>query len=615
MKLQKIFTTPTDLFEPVTFKDGINFIYGYKEEPQNSEEVETNSESKEEFDQKQNYYATGDNSLNGIGKSLFLDFIDFCLLGYFHPKSNTRLSKAYNKGFLSGHSINLEFIIDEKLYKIIRSFEYPFKVTFIVNDSSPHQMNLNDLKPILFELIFYRANYSGAFENKWYRNLLNFFMKIQKISGERFTNPLRFIDGKEIELIQYHLFLLNIDNEFLYKKQHIQDEINHLQKSVEVNKKFLLSKFSLNNVKNAYSKIRDLTNKINKLQKEIEKFNLFEYYDDKQNRADEITSQIKLLLLQISSEEQMMEDYEYNSKLDPESKKQKNYKYVADIYSEISNSAMAEFIRNSLDSAVKFRQKLFESRKSFLRYQHGLHYDSINNKKEKVKKLEEEKDSIIKELSTIETVKDLKNAYTEINSLQNQRTELKSQLELYNSILSKISDLEKEKRKTNSELNTLLSKNLQTISNFKNILTDFYKSIFGFSYSTSPFFISQYDKGKIELNILPDDKYSHGKNQGRTLVYYLAVLFYQIKNDLKGPRFLIHDGIFDSLDKSHFISLYEFCQNKLKQEYDFQYLVTLNQQGEFDQVFGDNELINHEKLKEEAILTLTPSKKLLGKTY
>jgi len=83
MILKKIYTEPPT-FEPVEFKLGMNFIYGKKK----------STDSKK--------------SLNSIGKSTFLDLLDFALLSNYNASSK-RLYAAYNKGLLKNKSQSLIF--------------------------------------------------------------------------------------------------------------------------------------------------------------------------------------------------------------------------------------------------------------------------------------------------------------------------------------------------------------------------------------------------------------------------------------------------------------------------------------------------------------------------
>jgi uncharacterized protein YydD (DUF2326 family) len=66
---------------------------------------------------------------------------------------------------------------------------------------------------------------------------------------------------------------------------------------------------------------------------------------------------------------------------------------------------------------------------------------------------------------------------------------------------------------------------------------------------------------------------------------------------------MIHDGLFDSMDKAHFI------ENTLSQGIKFQYIITLNEEGTLNENFGEFEKINTDKIEAEAIAVLTPVNK------
>ena len=116
---------------------------------------------------------------------------------------------------------------------------------------------------------------------------------------------------------------------------------------------------------------------------------------------------------------------------------------------------------------------------------------------------------------------------------------------------------------------------------------------------------------KIDIAVsIPADN-SKANNQGRTLIYDLMLMLNMIKKDLRGPRFLIHDGVFDGMDKSHFVNLYKFLHEDARAS-KFQYIFTLNEEGELNKAFGATEEVSVERLRNEAILVLTPKRKLLG---
>ncbi len=107
-----------------------------------------------------------------------------------------------------------------------------------------------------------------------------------------------------------------------------------------------------------------------------------------------------------------------------------------------------------------------------------------------------------------------------------------------------------------------------------------------------------------------DKDESKGWNKGRTLIYDIAVMLNAISNNIQMPRFLLHDGIFDGMDKSQFVELYHYVQSCQKEGNKFQYIVTMIEEGELRGNFGDTDELTVKNITEEAIAVLTPSQKL-----
>ena len=116
---------------------------------------------------------------------------------------------------------------------------------------------------------------------------------------------------------------------------------------------------------------------------------------------------------------------------------------------------------------------------------------------------------------------------------------------------------------------------------------------------------------KVDISVtIPADN-SKANNQGRTLVYDLMLMLNMIDQDLNGPRFIVHDGVFDGMDKAHFVQLHKFL-NEDPRASKFQYIYTLNEEGELKGSFGATDDVSVDHLVEDAILVLTSKKKLLG---
>jgi len=69
------------------------------------------------------------------------------------------------------------------------------------------------------------------------------------------------------------------------------------------------------------------------------------------------------------------------------------------------------------------------------------------------------------------------------------------------------------------------------------------------------------------------------------------------------------------MDKTHFIELVKYLEEKKLQKYEFQYILTLNEEGTLTDNFGDADEVNPKKIEKEAVLVLTPNKLLFGKKF
>lgn len=581
MKLKKLYTTPTQLFETVIFRDGINFIFGVKDET--------------------------DESLNGIGKSLLLDFLDFALLGSFFINNNSRLNRAYEKANLKGHSTVIEFEIGKTKYMLTRSFENSQNVSLSKNKSEPKIYSIKKVQELLFPIV-YSTTYKGEYDPSWFRRITKFFLKIQKMSDQKFTDPIKFSANPEIELNQYHLFLWNLDNTLASLNFSINKQIDDNRKLVTLTKKFMKDKFEIDDIPAAIKKASDLQKQITKYQNQIKDFNLKDGYNELESRLNEITTQIKSITVLNVSDQLKIQDLENSLKQDDKV----NIDYVAAIYDEF-NSIFAEGVKKTLEEAKAFRKLVFDSRDDFIKFQKSQLLYKIDVRNNDKDELANEQQQIMKTLSQLNALPDFKSVFKKHADLLAKKSELQSKISMFRTLNKEINDLKDEDKKLLDKVDTFLSENSEQIKIITSRIEEVYTAIFGSLDTTNVFQLTKNtDEQKLKIEVLPDDIYSNGKNQGRTLVYDLALLFNAIEQNIPCPRFLVHDGIFDSLDKSHFISLYQFCEKKLTEKKDFQYIVTLNEQGTFDERFGDKDkLVTREMILNKSIAVLSPSKKLL----
>lgn len=590
MILKKLYTSPKQLFEPIEFVLGLNYIFGKKD-------IGPSGEKKK--------------SLNGIGKSLTLDLINFCLLSDYNKRSSPRLFTAYNKDILKGISSVLEFEIGKDSFIISRSFDEPTKIQFSKNKSSFTEYDIKELKLFLCDLIFERGNYEGIYNSKWLRRLLPFYIKVQTPEKTPFISPIKYIfESSEMELNQYHFFMLNLNNSLLTLNFDKTIELKAIKTAITKVNKLLSEIYGSKLNKDINEKKSKLKIEIERLNNVIKSFRLSEKYKLDQDAADKLTAEIKKIWSANSNDDQKIRSLEESLKVNTSIK----VNSITRIYEDI-NELLGKNINKSLADAIEFRKNLILSRKEFIEAEVNRLRKKITEREKEISDIENKRSQIIKILDNKKAFNDLRDAYITLSSKQEELNDLESRHKLLDDLIKNKLELTKTLTQISQDIYYLKESLKDQELEIANIILEIFDNLYPEHSDSTLFEIIPDSKiqAKLKISILENaEMLSHGMNQGRTLIYDLAVLFHSIRNKLKSPRFLIHDGIMDGMDKTHFIELVKYLEQQKKKGIRFQYIITLNEEGTLKENFEDGDLINPGKIEQEAILVLTPYKKLLG---
>ncbi|HMN26396.1 MAG TPA: DUF2326 domain-containing protein, partial [Ignavibacteriaceae bacterium] len=279
------------------------------------------------------------------------------------------------------------------------------------------------------------------------------------------------------------------------------------------------------------------------------------------------------------------------------------------------NSLLAENIKKTLQEAIDFRKQLIISRREFIEDEIKQLQDGIDQRNKLISENETERSEIFKILAAQKAITDLTEAYAELDRKKTEASTLQAKIQVYLDLSKEKTEIQQEERKIESEIFTFKSLIQKQEIDFATILTSVYNYLYPDIKDIDLFSIipKPNTNSKIEFSVLTSNKsHSEGIGRGRILVYDLAVLFYSIQQNYKAPRFIIHDGLFDGMDKSHFIKCCLYLEEQQMEGLEFQYFITLNEEGTLNQNFGETDKINTEKITNEAVLILTPTKKLLG---
>jgi len=424
-------------------------------------------------------------------------------------------------------------------------------------------------------------------------------------------DPIKYIsEATEVELNQYHFFLLNIDNTLANKNFKIQTDLKRLKPTIKELSNFISESYNVPNIDEAQKRINSLQVEIKKLESSINLFRLSHQYKLSEDKADNLTADIKTLWFENNADEKKIESYRNSLRNDISIKAGA----VKRIYEDL-NSLLAENIKKTLQEAIDFRKQLLSSRKEFIAKEINKLQENIEQRNKRISENETTRSEIFKILAAQKAITDLTEAYAELDRKRVEAATLQAKIQVYLDLSKEKNEIQQEESKIVSEIFTFKALIQKQEIDFASVLISVYEYLYPEIKDIDPFSIipKQNTNSKIEFSILSSTKAnSEGIGRGRILVYDLSVLFYSIQQNYKAPRFIIHDGIFDGMDKSHFIKCCLYLEEKLFEGNNFQYIISLNEEGTLNQNFGETDKINTEKILKEAILILTPTKKLLG---
>lgn len=593
MFLRKFYTKPAKYFDTIKFVDGLNYVYGYRDKS-----VQPGQKD----------------SINNIGKSTFLDLIDFALLSDYTANNNPRLHGAYEEGFLTDLTVFLEFETEGDYYTISRNFDKPLLCNLSSKSFIKENQSIIDIRKLLCDIIFEKENYQGYYSSDWYRRLIAFYIKILKPKRREYPDPISYLEfTSEAELLQYHLFLLNLNNRLAHRNNEVLLNIKEKRKLVSSASKNFVSAYNFKDMSDIESKINQIRSEITELKEKINAFRLASSQQINADKANGLTKEINKLSFENFSNQKKIDTYSESLSTNLSIR----LSTVESIYSDL-NELLASNVKKSLEDAVKFRKQLISSRKDFIVEEINKLKENIKLNQLKIDEHDKNRAEIFRILSTANAIKNLSDAYTLIESKEKEASNLEGQIKLYTLYTKELSDLQKEESNIESQIiefrDSIRSVEQELYKIFSFIYKQLYPSteesnIFSFSINTK-------SPSKFKINILHNnERHGKGKNHGRTLLYDISVILYSIQQAYKAPRFLIHDGIFDGVDKVHFVDVVKLVNTEIEKGNKFQYIISLNEEGVLGDKFDPGRVAAHEKIIEEAILKLTPDRLLFSKKF
>ena len=572
MQLIKVYANK-ESFKTVEFNEtGLNFIVAKQKDPENRENGKT---------------------YNGVGKSLLVNIIHFCM------GSKTKNYTSFCSK-LQGWEFYLDFSVAGAKYTAKRSTANPNKIT--LNDD---ELSLTKFNAKMESLCF---NIPEGISNLSFRSLFPYFIRPNKKGYVDFNVATGAFNQYSTMLC--NAFLLGLDVFLAQKKYDIkteQDKIKSLEKIFRSDE--MLREFFTGN-KDVALTIIDLEEKIKKLDDDLRAFKVAENYGDVQGEADRIEKELFKLSNEIILIRNNLESI--NKGLEIETKTTQDD--IKKVYEE-ANVHFSENLLKTLDDLEVFYENLITNRKKRLLEQKTRFELEIDDKTKDAKKLKFELDRLMKYLGDHQ-------ALDVFVTLSEKSASLKSKLETlrkYQTLQSEYKEKLRDAEKTHIEQSEATEALLKEIEAEIIALRDYFRGLAKRFYpnSVAGLTIKNNDgenqqRYAIDAKIESDN--SDGINNVKIFCYDMTLLF---KGQNHNINFLFHDSrLFDGIDERQKAELFRILSEEIKGSRK-QYIATVNQ-NQLNEIKSYLEPDQYDEIvTKNTVLTITDdndSEKLLGIT-
>lgn len=554
-------------FHPVIFKDGINIIVGKQVAPHTENDG---------------------NTYNGVGKSLTLHLIHFCL-------GSNKIDSFSQK--LPDWEFTLRFEINGEEYYSSRRTDDQSKVVFC-----GEPLTVTALRAKLLNLCF---GLSDSPKHMTWNSLFSRFARRYRICYSAFDS---FVPKEsDYSKILNNCYLLGIETALIVSKKDLRDRQTSASTTEKAIKKDPMFRQYYLGKHDAELDVADLEYRIQELEKQISAFKVSNNYHELEKEADEKSYQKKTLENRRTLISNYIKNIEDAFKETEEVKEEKLLKVYA-----AANVEIPAMVQKNIEDVLQFHSNLITSRNARLRRELAKQKAELKSIDEEIARLGQRMDELLDYLNSHGALEEYVALTKQLSSLQN---ELNRVLE-YQKILKAYRDTELDIKASliaeNKETEEYLAQEHKYLSDLMTKFGDYAKRFYpkkksGLLIKNNPG--ENMLRYTIEARI--EDDSSDGVNEVRMFCFDLLLLTCQKSN----MRFIFHDSrLFANMDPRQRNMLFrivnEICQNN-----DFQYICSINEDAllsvqsmmspdEIEQILTENIIL---ELKDDA-----SESKLLG---
>ena len=575
IRLNRLYSE-SNIFEEISFHDGVNIILGEKYDDSSVKGRKT----------------------NGVGKSMSIEFLDF---GFLNDYEKSRIAKIPKEVFPLEENVILDLDIGDEAITIKRNRKQADQPVIIREGRTVSFDKLQDAREYLTGLIFPKLNGKKV---PSFRNLFSILMRDER---SEFTDIIKCHDlTKKIpDDLSAHLFLLGFSLEAYKNTLETIKEIEAVNTVIAKDKKELTQegKKKISDVK---AELNALEDELQKLEDAIESFKTNETFDSME--ADLI--ELEDLLDQLRKRQKALRyDYEKIRKMPkPE---QIDAREIELVYNQFK-SELGNAVVKSLNEVVGFKNKIEEFQRTLVNQKAKELESQLKSIAEQIRVLDDEYSEKLKVIDKKGVLKNLKVSLKIYEAKKDSISHTKFLFDQYEKNEKKKRMLNLQKTQQLMEIDSEIEQNKEIMDDFIDTILEIHESIMG--NKECSFSLQTVDKARkktpVELTLRIYDDGSHSVDRTKVFIYDMALLFNQYTRD-RHPLFLVHDNIFD-VDQDTLVQCLNYIYKQEEQYQDFQYILTLNR----DKIENEEQrkLIQMD-IDEHQVAVFTKEKKFLGRNY
>lgn len=534
IRLRKLYTFP-EVIKPITFQDGLNFILGERSE--------------------------SSNKTNGVGKSMAIEFINFCLL---RKKEGSRVLKIPKNILPSDTQICLDIEINNKAITLIRTTQNPDTPSMLINGNNVEFDNHDNAIKYLSDL--YYTNSSDINLNPSFRELIN-----PSIRDERseFKDIVSYFDTKSRIPADYTptLYMLDFDIAAYRLAKATIKEIDKISAMISDLKRGLTQ----NNTKTlseVRAEVNSLDGELRKLENELEELKTYESFETIENEL----VNIDIALQELRTQQSYLKFSIQKIRALPEIEKIDEADIVF-VYEQFKEG-LGKQLKKTLEQVVSFKDKIenfqnhiVNEKLKTLLSEHKL----VNNK---IRTLDDNRSAILKAFDKKGIFKDLKQSLAIYHQKSEESVNIRTLLKRYDSNSTEKNRLQSQKSHLITKIDEIIIKNEEKIQSLNNTISDIHEYIMGnrgCAFNIRTVNTDTY-KDIVRFDMTIDYGGSHSVERAKVFIYDMTLMLNE-NTKKKHPNFLIHDNIFD-VDQDTLLKSLNFLYS-LEDNIPFQYILTL----------------------------------------